>query len=225
MAGRVTLGPSLHAVPGQPATCHLVLENTGAAADVFSFEVEGEPSRWTTVSPNRLHLAPGERGTALVTCCVPRGPDPPAGALILRVHVASRVERWRPLTGDTVLRIAAFTDVSAALGPPVSSGWRSGDHTVTLHNRGNAPVVARVRVRRADPDLLVAVEPATLAVQAGSTGVALVTATCRNRLSRGPERHHAFALAVDVDGMAPVELEGHMLQQPRGWLRRVPAGS
>lgn len=222
MAARVSLGPSVDAVPGEPATCDLVVENTTDAADVFSFGVEGEPSRWTTVSPSRLHVDPGERGVALVTCFIPRRPDPPAGAVILRVHVASRVERWRALSADTVVRIARFVDVSAELGPPVSTGWRCGNHTVTVRNRGNAPVVARLGARRSDDDLVVTVEPVTLAVQPGATGVALVTATCRSRLTRGPEQRHRFALVVDVDGMPPMGLEGEMLQQPRGWLRKVP---
>lgn len=222
MAARVRLGPSVEAVPGEPAECELVVENGTEAADVFGFGVEGEPSRWATVSPGRLHLAPGERGVALVTCCVPRRPDPPAGAMILRVHVISRVEPWRALSADTVLRIAPFVDVSSTLGPPVSSGWRSGNHTVTVHNRGNAAVMARMGVRRSDADLVLAVEPATLAVQPGGTGVALVTATCRSRLPRGPEQRHRFAVAVEVDGTAPMWLEGAMLQQPRGWLRKAP---
>ncbi|MDP8937275.1 MAG: hypothetical protein M3O23_06055, partial [Actinomycetota bacterium] len=64
----------------------------------------------------------------------------------------------------------------------------------------------------------------TLPLRPGATGVTLVTATCRNRLTRGPEQRHRFALVVDVDGMPPMELEGEMLQQPRGWLRKVPAG-
>ncbi len=224
MGARVSLGPSVEAVPGEPAACELVVDNTTEAADVFSFGVEGEPSRWVTVSPSRLHLAAGERGVALVTCCVPRGADPPAGAMILRVHVVSRVERWRALSADTVLRIARFVDVSTSLGPAVSSGWRSGNHTVTVQNRGNAAVVARVGVARSDADLVLAVDPATLAVQPGATGVTIVTATCRSRLTRGPEQRHRFALVVDVDGMPRMKVEGEMLQQPRGWLRKVPAG-
>lgn len=224
MAGRVTFGPSILGVPGRPAACDLVVENAGSGPDVFTFEVDGEPSRWTTVAPPRLPIAPGGRGVARVTCRVPRAPHPPAGALVLRVAVSSRADRSRPVVAEAVLRIAAFTDVSAYLGPPVSSGWRSGEHTVTLRNRGNAAVVAAVKFRRADDDLVMAVQPATLAVAPGATGVALVTATCRSRLTRGPEQRRAFALRVDVDGMPPIPLDGEMLQTPRGWLRKVPAG-
>ncbi len=223
MRGRVTFAPAMDAIPGEPAMCELVVENTATAADVFTFEVHGEPARWTTVSPSRLHVGAGERGVARVTCRVPREPQPAAGALILRLDVASRVDR-RPLLAETVLRIAPFADVSAALRPPVSTGWRSGDHTMTLRNRGNAPVVATVGVQRADHDLVVVPKPTTLAVQPGATGVALVTATCRNRLTRGPEQRRSFTLVVHVDGAPPIGLEGEMLQVPRPWLRRVPAG-
>lgn len=225
MPGRVTFAPAVDAIPGQPAVCELVVENTATAPDVFTFEVEGEPARWTTVSPSRLHVAAGERGVARVTCCVPRRPDPTAGALILRIDVASRVDRRRSPPAETVLRIAAFADLSAALGPVVSTGWRSGDHTVTLRNHGNAPVIATIGVQRADGDLVVAANPPTLAVQPGAASVALVTATCRNRLTRGPAQRRSFALVVNADGVAPTVLEGEMLQHPRPWLRRIPAGS
>ncbi len=224
MAARATLAESMHAVPGEPAVCELAVENRATAADVFTFAVDGEPARWTGVAPGRLQLGPGERGVARLTCCVPRQPDPPAGALVLRVNVRSRMERGRPVVAETVLRIAPFVDISAALGPSVSSGWRSGDHTVTVRNGGNAAVVARLSVDRADADLVVAVQPTTLAVQPGSSAVSLVTATCRNRLTKRPEQRHAFVVRVQADGARPVVLEGHMLQQPRGWLRRVPAG-
>ena len=224
MAARVTFGPSIQAVPGRPAVGDLVVENTATVPDVFSFDVDGQSSLWTSVTPPRLQVGPGERGVARVTCTVPRGPDPPAGAMVLRVGVSSRVERSRPVVAEVVLHIAAFADVSAELRPPTSSGWRSGDHTVTVRNRGNASVVATVQVQRADAELLVTVEPDRLVVPAGSAGAALVTVTCRNRLTKGPEQRRAFALRVAGEGVAPVVLEGGMLQQPRRWLQRAPGG-
>lgn len=223
MAGKASFASSILAVPGEPAVCELAVDNTSSVPDVFSFDVDGEPSRWTTVAPARLQVPPGGRGLARVTCRVPRSPDPPAGAIVLRVAVLSRAERSRPVVAEAVLRIASFTDVSADLAPRTSTGWRSGDHTVTLRNLGNAPVVATVKVQRADGNLVVAVQPSTLAVPPGSAAVSLVTATCRSRLSRGPEQRRAFALRVEVDGMPPIPLEGEMLQTPRGWLRRSPA--
>lgn len=220
MAGRMTFGPSISAVPGQPAVCDLVVENTATVADVFTFavDVDGQPSRWTTVAPARLQVGPGGRGVARVTCVVPRSPGQPAGAVVLRVAVSSQVERTRPVTAEVVLRIAAFADVSAELGPRTSTGWRSGDHTVTVRNGGNAPMVATVRVEHADADLDVAVQPPTLVVPAGGRGAALVTATCRYRLTKGPEQRRDFTVRVEVDGVPPVMLDGGMVQQPRGWL-------
>ena len=224
MAGKASFGSSILAVPGEPAVFDLAVDNTASVPDVFSFDVDGEPSRWTTVAPARLQVPAGGRGVARVTCQVPRHPDPPAGAIVLRVAVLSRVARSRPVVAEAVLRIASFINVSADLGPPTSTGWRSGDHTVTLRNQGNAPVVATVKVRRADDDLVVAVQPATLAVPPGSAAMSLVTATCRSRLTRGPEQRRAFALRVEVAGVPHIPLEGEMLQVPRGWLHRAPAG-
>ena len=224
MAGRVTFGPSIQAVPGRPAVCDLVVENTATVPDVFSFDVDGQASLWTTVSPSRLEVGPGEREVARVTCIVPRGQDPPAGAMVLRVGVSSRAERSRPVVAEVVLHIAAFADVSAELRPETSSGWRSGEHTVTLRNRGNAQVVATVQVQHADDDLIIAVEPATMVVPAGSSAACLVTATCGSRLTRGPEQRHRFSLRVAGQGVSPVVLEGGMLQQPRRWLQRAPGG-
>ncbi|MGH9188417.1 MAG: hypothetical protein ACRD0Q_00060 [Acidimicrobiales bacterium] len=211
------------AVPGAVATCDLTVRNAGAVNDSFRFEVKGDASSWARVKPPTLELAPTAEGVVQVVFNIPRSPWPAAGALPVDVKVLSSAEPARPAVAQGVLRIAAFADAYATLEPRLSHGRYRAQHILTIHNRGNAPLGARISLARTDSGLRADLSPAEINVAPGRCGSARVTVS--RRLPRlwgaGPSR--SFVLRVEAAGVPPVSLDAAMQQEAAGWGLRAAA--
>lgn len=216
MGVRASFGPPATAVPGETARCALTVENTGPGPEDVRVELLGDLAAWGWANPSSLVVAPGATGTLAVTVKLPRAPQPPPGPLALSAAVVSAADR---VVVEGVLEVAPFVDAIASLRPHTSSG-RSGRHRLSIENRGNAPLAARVEAR--GDDVAVRVQPEQLDLGPGGSAEADVTVrTARRGLGpRGVNR--PFEIVVRGEGLAaPAATEGVLEVPAGGWVARV----
>lgn len=223
MAAQVKLDDMAEALPGGVAKCDLTVRNAGTVFDRFRFEVKGDVSAWATVTPSSLELGPTAEGVVQVVFTLPRSSWPAAGALPVDVKVLSRAEPARPSVAQGVLRIAGFTDAGATVMPSVSHGRHRAQHMLTVHNRGNTPMQARIFLTRADRGLAVTVSPPQLNIASGRCETARLTASRRVPRLWGSGPTRSFDLTVEADGAAPLNVDAAMRQEAAGWGLRCGA--
>ena len=135
--------------PGQPAHLVALVRNEGRLVDDWAITVGGVPEDWWTVRPDRVNLLPqGKRGGSeqevQIELRPPRDAKAEARDWALEV-VATPVDTGAAGTREPfTLTIAAFAAHTLEVRPRRSTGRRSGRHEVTVHNRGNKRLDARL---------------------------------------------------------------------------------
>jgi len=135
--------------PGQSVRLHALVRNQGRLVDDWTVSVGGMPEDWWTVRPDVVNLLPeGDRGGAEqeveIELHPPREPRAEAREWALEV-VAAPVNTGATVTREPfALAIAAFSAHAVELRPRRSSGRRAGHHEVTVRNRGNTDLNARL---------------------------------------------------------------------------------
>jgi len=225
MAPRVTVSPPAAAAEALTiATCEVSVHNPGPDADDFGFEVLGEAAAWSWFSPITVSVPPGSDATAKACFRLPRAPHPPAGPYPVRVRVVSVRDPAVSAVAEVTLEVAPFTDLYATLDPRQSSGER-GEHVVTVENRGNAPMPARLGVEdgAAPDDVTVTVDPPSVVVPPGGTATATITVTgsTSRRPAKGEQPAVAFQVVAEAEGNPRQRLDGSF--HPRPVTSRRPA--
>jgi hypothetical protein len=87
-------------------------------------------------------------------------------------------------------------------------------HRIEVHNTGNSPVTAQVSA--SDPDELLAfdIDPESLTVAPGSTGVARMKVASRKAHRGRSTRRMPFNVVVEPGG-PPVQVDGAFEQKPK----------
>lgn len=200
-------------VPGSQAATQIRVRNTGSVVDQFTIEVLGDAQPWAVVQPPSLSLFPGAEEAATLTFSPPRSPQVAAGQLPFGVRVLSKEDPTGSVVEEGVLEVAAFNDVFAELAPRTSRGSRHASHDLAVDNRGNAPLNATLSA--ADPDRLLAFDlrPPSVVADPGTASFAKIGVSPRKRFWRGPAQTRPFQVQVEAPGMAPMSVEGSMLQE------------
>ena len=225
MAGVVLVPGVVSAVPGGESSCVVRVRNTGHVVDSYTITVLGKPAAWATPMPAVLSLFPGAEGEATVSFRPPRSHDVPAGPMDFAVRVVATEDPDGSVVEEGVLTIDAYTDLAARITPRTSETKRVARHTVTVDNRGNAPVTVDVSASDPDEQLAFDLRPPQLTIQPGQTGNAVVKAMARRGFARGTDRHRPFQAMVTPQpaGMHPPTLLDATLVQRAGLPRFVPA--
>jgi hypothetical protein len=225
MAGVVLVPTVVSAVPGGESSCTVRVRNTGQVVDSYTITVLGAPAAWATPMPAVLSLFPGAEGEATISFRPPRSPELEAGPVDFAVRVVATEDPDGSVVEEGVVTLDAYQEIAARITPRTSETKRVARHTVTVDNRGNAPVT--VNLAASDPDELLAfdVRPPTLTVAPGQTGTAVVKAMARSGFARGTDRHRPFQATVTPQppGMHPPTLLDATLVQRAGLPRFVPA--
>jgi hypothetical protein len=204
----------LDLVPGDPATCEIVVRNTGTLVDDFTIELLGEANPWVQILPPALQLLPGTQGSVQLHLLPPRKPSPKAGPLPVHLRVVSKEDPENSATREAVLAVGAFGDVRAQLVPRTARHRRSAIYELTVSNQGNDVISAQVAT--SDPDNLLAFEtvpPAVMAEPAAEAKVA-IRARARKLLITGRAETRPFQTVVQDPRWPPVSLDGTLIQKP-----------
>jgi hypothetical protein len=220
----ITLTATAIAVePGGEASLDFKLRNTGTVVDEFSLNILGDASGWATVQPPTMSLFPGAEESGKVTFRPPRSADPPAGAMPFGFHALSREDPDNSTVEEGVIDVAAFLDPFAELVPRTSRGSRSATHDLAVDNRGNTRLNADIEASDADRLLRFDVRPPGIVVEPGMAGFAKVGVKPAKRFWRGTAKTRPFQLIIRPEGVAPVSLDGTLVQEAilPPWLGRA----
>lgn len=189
----------------------------------LTLRVTGPAAAWAWMVPATLHVPAGGEGTARVVFQPPRAAEPTAGPMAFTVSIADATPGAEPVSVTGVVRVVPYVDLFASLHASASSGDVER-HTLTVENRANAVVSARLEVAiRTVNDgptagaagIAIGIEPSTISVDPGGTAEAEVTVV------GGPASRGGAPAAFDVvirPGDGPTTTVG-------GRLRAAPATS
>ena len=223
MGASVVLTPERVGVtPGSTATASVRVRNDGNLVDVFTVDVVGETSGWTTVEPASLNLYPGAQGTVEVRFQPPRSTAVAAGAKPFGVRVRSQEDPGFSVVEEGLVDVAPFTELGATLVPQTVETSGSAKARVRLANGGNVPAAVTLRVEDPDEALAASVTPATVALAPGQEATAQVSLRARDTFLRGPTRSRPYSVVVDHSGSEPIRVTGTLVQKPvisAGWVK------
>ncbi|MDQ4068398.1 MAG: M10 family metallopeptidase domain-containing protein, partial [Actinomycetota bacterium] len=200
------------------ASCEVRVTNTGATDDEYAFTIDREAAQWGWVTPPTLAVPAGGQGAVKVAWRLPKAPKPPAGPLPFTVTVTSVNDRSVSAVVEGVVDVAPFFELLFTINPTAAHGSGPSHHTLALSNRGNAPVRARVRASDDAGNLDFDVEPVTLEANPGSTAMANLRVTPRQRLRRGTAER-PFEVVAEIDGRQPCHVQATLTQEGTGYGR------
>ena len=208
------LTPLVSVQPGGTGVAQVQIRNTGTVVDQFAINLVGDASAWARPAPPALSLFPGAEQVIEVHFTPPRSSAVVAGSVPYGVRVTSQEDAEFSIVEEGSVQIAGFAAIEAKIVPRTSEGKRRAVHRVEVTNTGNSPVTADLTA--SDPDLLLAfeIEPATLEVGPGDTGIARVkVASRKGNRSRG-SRRMPFNVVVEPGG-PPVQVDANFEQKPK----------
>lgn len=214
----------LAVVPGDRVQTQLRVRNAGEVVDEFTFAGIGDPAAWLTIEPAVLRLMPGVEEHVRVTLAPPREPTSTAGPTAFGVMVNSSEDPDATVVEEGVVDVAPFDHVVAEVVPRTSQGRLQATHELSVDNRGNGMLDARIGAWDADEALAFAVADPQLLLQPGSAAFTTIRVRPRSRVWRGPEQTLPFKVGVAAgEDAEPLEVDGTMLQRPLlpAWLPKA----
>src|SRR4051794_31327827 len=201
MPAAVTIQTSSVTVqPGGTGVAVVVIRNTGTIVDQFAINIVGDASAWARPQPPAVSLFPDAEQTVEIHFTPPRSSAVVAGMVPYGVRVTSQEDKDFSVVEEGVVQIGGFSAVEAKVVPRTSEAKRRAVHRIEVLNTGNSPVTAEVSA--SDPDELLAfdIEPRSLTVEPGETGVArMKVAAKKSHRGRG-SRRMPFNVVVEPGG-------------------------
>lgn len=226
----------IEVVPNTPTTLTLRLYNDDADTREVSLSVSGDLGEHVRLDVATATIETNQIVDVAVTLVAP--PTVEAGSYTITAEVGLGVvgadqDPESPVVQPTVVvasataKLAAHRDYTIALQPTRSRGSKRGRHIVRVVNTGNVVVTIDIEAAPIEDDLIVELEPPSLAVAPGTTGELLARITPSHTYWSGPIDDHDFTLhATSADGRSD-ELVGVYQQRPRvpNWAGPAAAGA
>ena len=206
--------PSVTVQPGGTAIASVLIRNTGPIVDQYAINVVGDASAWARAVPAALSLMPDGEQSVEIHFSPPRSSAVVAGTVPYGVRVTAQEDKDFSVVEESVVQIGGFSAVEAKVVPRTSEAKRRAIHRVEVLNTGNSPVTAEVSA--SDPDELLAfdIEPSTLTVGPGETGIARMKVASRKSHRGRGSRRMPFNVLVEPGG-PPVQVDGAFEQKPK----------
>jgi hypothetical protein len=206
--------PSVTVQPGGTGIAVVLIRNTGTIVDQFAVNVVGDASAWARPQPPAVSLMPNDEANVEIHFTPPRSSAVVAGTVPYGVRVTAQEDKEFSVVEESVVTIAGFSAVEAKVVPRTSEAKRRAVHRIEVLNTGNAPVTAAVSA--SDPDELLAfeIEPASLTVEPGATGIARMKVASRKSHRGRSTRRMPFNVLVEPGG-PPVQVDGAFEQKPK----------
>lgn len=207
--------------PGQTAKLVARVRNEGRLVDDWTVTVGGMPEDWWTVKPDVVSLLPqsdrdGDAQEVEIELHPPRDVSAEARDWPLEV-VATPVDTGAAVTREPfTLTVARFSAHTLDVRPRRSTGRRAGHHAVTVHNRGNSRLDARLEAFDDDGAGRYAFEPPLLDLRPGESRVSQLQARGAAPIVVGKDRELALAILSHAGDEEPQRAEAAYRQ--RAWL-------
>jgi hypothetical protein len=213
---------ALTVVPGETVVFELRVTDDGAgegtAGQPVVLKVGGPGRPFSYIVPETVTIAAGGSETVRVGFRVPRTSVPAAGPLPFDV----RAEGLGIVLAEGVVDVAPFSILSATIDPVEVSGRGPGRHTVTVSNRGNAPVNVTLAAYPGE-GIDVGVDPPVVVPSPEGSASATVEVTPKSQPFTGDTRTFEFKVVATAEGGKPVEVGGRLVQQVAVATRKVVA--
>lgn len=218
----ITLDPPTSRVaPGESLVLKGRVKNASSIVDRFDLAIVGPLAAWSKIEPATVSLYPGTENEVRLEFRPPRGPDLPAGPISVGLRATTAAPEVRMATVEVIVEVAPVPDASAEISPRTSRAMRSGRHTVSITNRGNAPWRAIARAIDPDAALNLAVQPEAVEVASGTTGTLRVTPRGKGFNWFGAPDATSFKVELrPTEGGAPISLDARFEQT--SLIRRLP---
>lgn len=205
------LSPTQIAVtPGERADVQIVTENRGVHVDHVSFQLEGVPLEWATISENDVQLMPGGRGFVLLTFHPPRDSRAAAGDYAFTVRVDSRANPDGGTAAEGTLTVRPFTRLTADMQPErLKTG---GTIEVSLHNRGNQPLDCTVTGRDPAEELLFDPASQRLHLDPGQQEAIALDVAAPARPFLGGSQIAPFDVTIQAEALDQPQVKGGQLE-------------
>jgi hypothetical protein len=206
--------PSVTVQPGGTGIAVVLIRNTGTVVDQFAINIVGDASAWARPQPPAVSLFPDAEQTIEIHFSPPRSSAVVAGLVPYGVRVTAQEDKDFSVVEEGNVQIGGFSAVEARVVPRTSEAKRRAVHRIEVHNTGNAPVTADVSA--SDPDELLAfeIEPRTITVEPGDTGIARMKVASRKSHRGRGSRRMPFNVLVEPGG-PPVQVDGAFEQKPK----------
>ncbi|HWF73170.1 MAG TPA: PASTA domain-containing protein [Solirubrobacteraceae bacterium] len=188
---------------GEKVTVHVRVRNQSKIVDEYILRVEGLKHGWWEIEPPELYLLPfgvGRRSSyedeAAVTLKPPRSFQAAAGRWPIRVTATSKA------TGEIVASVALkldvlpYPEVQLTVEPGCAEGRRHGEFILSVTNAGNDAIEVVLSGKPREDKCRVSFEPPGLALSAGQTKTANVTAEATPNLVGRPVEHLITLIAL-----------------------------
>ncbi len=182
--------------PGATGECALTLQNLSTTVDQATIGVEGIPPDWTQAIPPVVPVfAQGQKATTRLTIQPPRDAALAlAGDYAMRVTATSQEQAGLVVREPIELNVPFSGDYELRLQAPAAAPANEASYGLTVVNRANAPLGARLSATDAEGRLTFKFSPLNVDVPAG--GSAAVTVTVRPKAAPREPRTTAFELAA-----------------------------
>jgi uncharacterized membrane protein YgcG len=212
-ATAASLPAGLAVEPGGEAQATVRIRNIGSVVDQFTFEVVGDPGRWTRVEPPALSLFPGTEEDVQLVFAPLRQSSVTAGLTPYGLKVVSKEDPASTFVQEGEIDVAPFRDLTAELMPRASRGSLFARHRLALDNRGNVPVVAALSAVDDENRLGFRFSEPELSALPGTAAFAKLSIRPRKQFWRGPAITRPFKVLLAPEGAEPVAVDGSLVQE------------
>jgi hypothetical protein len=214
---------TLQVEPGGQSIVVVRVRNRGTIVERFEIGVVGPAAAWAHAEPDALRLFPDVEGTAQVIFHPPKAASPHADTYPFGISIRPAADPDSSTVEEGRVTVAPFVELLTEIVPQTSRGSRSGRHTVTIKNEGNA--VAEIALTATDPDrlLMIEVEPQRLGLEAGGSRAVRTRVKPAGTFFTGPPNRIPFVVQVDERMSGSRQIPASFEQRPilPGWLKPV----
>jgi PKD repeat protein len=205
-------GLQYSATPGEKMVIPVVLINQGLGADTFHLVTEGLPEDWVSQKTSSWHLDAGEVANGVLVIQPPRNSASRAGRRQFSIFVKSEQAPEQTVSIDSILTVAAFTEIKADLIAPSPEDEQPARVRVT--NLSNIPTT--VQISWESPEGALAFEPnetQQVSLALDETTELEYKAIPVQRYWVGTEKSHPYTVTVQPGGQEAINLSGNLQQK------------
>ncbi|MFZ9627834.1 MAG: hypothetical protein ACO3C1_00620 [Ilumatobacteraceae bacterium] len=200
--------------PGGGVVATLTVRNLSTTAGTFSITPLGLAANYATVTPAVVTLFPNEQTEVAVDIRPPLSPSTTAGLTSLAVRVVPHENPDDLAFAETGVEITEFIEQRMSMVQPVVRARRTATFEVTIENNGNRATSLRLHYLEPTSTTEATIEPPSIVVEPGTTGVAEVRVRALEYRRRRTSRAIPFRVQASDAGLPALDAHGTFVHAP-----------
>lgn len=200
--------------PGGATVARLTVRNLSTTAGTFSITPLGLAANYATVTPAVVNLFPNEQTTVDVDIRPPLSPSTTAGLASLAVRVVPHENPDDLAFAETGVEITEFIEQRIQMVQPIVRARRNATFELTIENNGNRAASFRLHYLEPSSATEATIDPPSLVVEPGTTGVAEVRVHALEYRRRRSSRAIPFRVQASDAGLPALDAHGTFVHAP-----------